>query len=327
MTIPAAQPASRVARTREPKLMMLLSEVWTMTDARDLPALARMAVVAEEAGFDSVMVGEHLVLGPHSDVNGVPENPRDWLAEGNHDPRYPHPNGLLILSAMAALTSRIRLVASSVIAPPRHPLILGKELATLDLLSNGRLVVMPGVSWQREEYEILGLPFHQRGEILDEQLEIWERLWRDGSPVSFDGKHFRFGDAYIEPQPYRPGGPTLWIGGRSLHPNALRRTVRYAKGLFLIAPPSPEELAGLWEAMAQAGRDPGEIELAAIVGGGFTGADDVLGLDALLEPIDELLDRGFTTFMLKPSQYIDDASQLADFSREVVSRVGELARG
>ena len=114
-------------------------------------------------------------------------------------------------------------MSGALLTPLRHPLIVAKELATLDLLSEGRLIAMPTVSWQREEYEALGVPFEARGAILDEQLEIWHRLWTVGSPVSADGEHFRFPAVFIEPPPHRVGGPELWIGGLTFAPWAIRR--------------------------------------------------------------------------------------------------------
>ena len=131
---------------------------------------------------------------------------------GNQDPTTAWPNSLVMLSAIAAATSRVRLVAAAVIAPLRHPLLLAKELATLDLLSAGRLVVQPTVSWFRPEYEALGVPWAARGDLLDEHLAAWEALWGP-SPASFDGRHYPFTDVYLEPKPFRPGGPTIWLGG------------------------------------------------------------------------------------------------------------------
>ena len=132
-----------------PKLILILSENWTLTPPRDLRALVRMAVGAEDAGFDAVMVSEHIVLGPGADARGTPANPREYALVGNQDPSTPWPDSLVLLSAIASSTTGLRLVASSVIAPLRHPVQLAKSLATLDLLSEGRLVVQPTVGWHR----------------------------------------------------------------------------------------------------------------------------------------------------------------------------------
>src|SRR6266702_49575 len=136
-----------------PKLIMILSENWTLVPTNDLRLLVRMAVDAEDAGFDAVMVSEHVVLGPSAGAAGLPENPRDYALPENQDPRTPWPSSLLLLAAVAAATERLRLVAGAVIPPLRHPLLLAKELATLDLLSEGRLVVQPTVSWHRGRSE------------------------------------------------------------------------------------------------------------------------------------------------------------------------------
>src|SRR6478735_7803775 len=145
-----------------PKLILILSENWTLVPPSDLRSLVRMARDAEDAGFDAVMVSEHVVLGSSSGKGGQPENPRDYALPENQDPRTPWPSSLVLLAAAA--TERIRLVAGAVIPPLRHPLLLAKELATLDLLSGGRLVVQPTVSWHQDEYEALGVPYGERGE-------------------------------------------------------------------------------------------------------------------------------------------------------------------
>ena len=299
------------------KLILLLSEIWTMTDPRDLRRIVRFAVEAEEAGFDAVMIGEHVVMGPHADYRGAPKNPRDWIMAGNQPPMFPHPSGLHQLSAISSVTSEIRLLAAAVLSPLRHPLLLAKELATIDLLCEGRLIVLPGVSWQEEEYAALNVPFAQRGAILDEQLEIWSRLWREGSPISYDGRHFRFADAYVEPQPFKPEGITLWTGGRTLILPVLRRLVRYSTGLFLLRPPPQEELDQIEAAMNAAGRRMAELEFAALVRTEFEDRTSVLDLGAALATTEPLRERGFTSFVIKPSQFIDDGAQMGPFCREV----------
>ena len=194
-----------------PKMCLILSENWTMTCGRDLPRLVRWAREAEDAGFDSVMLSEHIVLGPAASANGLMANPREYALPGNQDPATPWPSSLVLLSAIAAVTTRVRLVASAVIAPLRHPLLLARELGSLDLLSGGRLVVQPTVSWLEEEYAALGVPFRRRGDLLDEHLAAWRVLWRD-TPASFAGEHYRFQDVYFEPKAFRPRGPAVVAG-------------------------------------------------------------------------------------------------------------------
>ncbi len=309
---------------KPPKLILVLSESWTLVPPRDLRALVRFAVEAEEAGFDGVMVSEHVVLGPGADAEGVPANPREYALPGNQDPATPWPSSLMLLSAIASATMRLRLIAGAVIAPLRHPLLLAKELATLDLLAEGRLVVQPTVSWHRAEYEALGVPFNARGDLLDEHLAAWQVVWRE-TPASFEGRHYRFADVCFEPKPYRASGPTLWFGGSSLHDRLLRRLVAYGQGFNPLGPVEPADLQRLAAAMAEAGRDPSELELVGGTRGTFPDATSIADLEQALESIPAQLARGFTTICIKPSQFTDDPSQLGPWCRDVVARVAALA--
>jgi probable F420-dependent oxidoreductase len=282
-----------------------------------------MAVEAEAAGFDAVMVSEHVALGRVSDADGVPENRRDYALPGNQDPATPWPDALVLLSAVASATSRLRLVASSIIAPLRHPILLAKQLATLDLLSEGRLVVQPTVSWHRAEYDALGVPFERRGELLDEHLEAWRALWRD-SPASFEGRHYRFADVWLEPKPFREGGPTLWFGGQRLHDRLLRRLVAYGSGFNPLGSPTDEDLERLRRAMAETGRDVSDLEMIGGTRGRFPDATSTADLEEALASIPAQLERGFTTLCIKPSQFFDGLDGSAAFCREVVERVAQM---
>ena len=233
-----------------PRLILVLSENWTLTSPRDLRSLVRIAVEAEAAGVDAVMLSEHVVLGPASGAGGIMGNPRDYAAPGNQDPATPWPDSLVLASAIAASTSRLRIALAAVIAPLRHPLLLAKQLATLDLLSEGRLVVQPTVSWHEQEYDALGVPFHQRGAILDEQLEAMAAAWRD-TPAAYEGRHFSFADVYLEPKPFRPEGRACGSAGSRCTRALLRRLVRYGHGFHPFGSPTPAELERLRDAIAQ----------------------------------------------------------------------------
>ncbi|MGC0416283.1 TIGR03619 family F420-dependent LLM class oxidoreductase [Embleya sp. AB8] len=306
-----------------PRLILVLSENWTLTDPHDLPALVRMAVEAEDAGFDGVMVSEHIVLGPGADANGLMANPREYALPGNQDPATPWPNSLLLLAAIAARTSRVRLIAAGVIAPLRHPLALAQQLATLDLLAEGRLVAQPIVSWHRPEYAALGVPFERRGRLLDEHLAAWEVLWRD-TPASFAGEHYRFTDAYLVPKPYRPSGPRLWVGGSSVHDALLRRLVRYGHGFHPLGQPTDAELTRLRTELLAAGRDPEALEMVGGIRPTFPDAHRPAPIAPALETIPEQMARGFTTICVKPSQYTDDPAGVGPLCREIVRRVAGM---
>ncbi len=305
------------------RLVCVLSENWTLTPPRDLRGLVRMAVEAEAAGFDAVMLSEHVVLGRGADAEGVMANPRAYAAPGNQDPAMPWPSSIVLLSAMAAATTRIRLAAAAIIAPLRHPLLVAKDLATLDLLSEGRLVVLPTVSWHRAEYAALGVPFEERGRLLDEHLAAWRVLWRD-SPATFKGERYAFEDVWLEPKPHRPDGPRLWFGGSSMHGAVIRRLVAHGHGLNPFGRADEAGMARLEAAMRAAGRSMDELELVGGVRGRFPRPDAVADLDEALAAIPEQVARGFTSICVKPSMFLDDRSRFGGWCEDVVSKVAAL---
>jgi probable F420-dependent oxidoreductase len=308
-----------------PRMLLILSENWTLTAGRRLGDLVRWARTAEDAGFDAVMISEHVVLGPDAGARGVMGNPREYALPGNQDPRTPWPNSLLLLASIASVTERIRLVAGAVLAPLRHPLLLARELGTLDLLCEGRLVVQPTVSWSRDEYRALGVPFEARGRILDEQLAVLDLVWRE-SPASHAGTYFAFDDVYLEPKAYRPDGPRLWFGGQRLHPPLLRRLVRYGHGWHPLGRPGDDERSLLDKAMADAGRSAAGLELVGGTRARFPDDHSVADLGEAMAAIPEQLALGFTTFCVKPSQFIDDPADLDRFCRNVMRHAEALAR-
>jgi probable F420-dependent oxidoreductase len=309
-----------------PRLILVLSENWTLTSPRDLRTLVGISVEAEAAGVDAVMLSEHVVLGPASGADGIMGNPRDYAAPGNQDPATPWPDSLVLASAIAAATTRLRIALAAVIFPLRHPLLLAKQLATLDLLSEGRLVVQPTVSWHEQEYGALGVPFRQRGAMLDEQLEAMQVAWRD-TPAAYAGRHFRFSDVYLEPKPFRPDGPRMWFGGQSLHPALLRRLVRYGHGFHPFGSPTPDELERLRAAMAKAGRDIAELEMVGGIRGRFADEQSVADLAEAAEAIPGQLAQGYTSICFKPSMFTDDIEQVGPLCRELVARVAAVANG
>jgi probable F420-dependent oxidoreductase len=305
-------------------MLLILSENWTLTDGRNLGELVRWARIAEDAGFDSVMISEHIVLGPDASDKGVMANPRAYALPGNQDPFTPWPNSLMLLSAIAAVTNRVRLVAAAVLAPLRHPLLLARELGTLDLLSQGRLVVQPSVSWSRDEYAALGVPFAERGRILDEQLAVMELAFRK-SPASYHGRYFDFDDIYLEPKAHRPDGPRMWFGGQTAHRAVIDRLVRYGHGFHPLGAPTAEDIRDISQAMTAAGRDAAQLEMVGGVRVEFPDDRSAADIGKSMDSIAAQLENGFTTFCVKPSMFIDDAGELPAFCADVMRRADSMA--
>ena len=293
-----------------------------MVDPRRPDQLVEMARIAEDAGIDTVMLSEHIVLGPAAGAEGVMGNPREYALPGNQDPFMPWPDSLSIAAAIAAVTTTLRIALAAVIAPLRHPLLLAKQLATIDLLSRGRLVVQPTVSWHEQEYLALDVPFTERGERLDEHLAVWNRVWAE-SPASFDGRHYRFKDIHLEPKPTTPEGPPIWIGGSTAHQAVVRRLCEHGSGFHPLGQPSEAEMASLRDSLRAAGRDPEALEWVGGVRASFTDDRSLADLDAALRQVPHQVRRGFGSICIKPSQFIETIAELPHFCEQVVRRSTE----
>jgi len=308
-------------------MLMILTENHTLVEPGDLQGLVDLAVIAEEAGFDAVMLSEHLALGPSANALGEPENPRAYAAPGNQDPRMAWPSTPVLAGAIARATERVRIVLGAIIAPLRHPVLLAKELATLDRLCGGRLVVQPTVSWHADEYAALGVPFEHRGAILDECLDAMHAIWTassTGSPASFEGEWFAFRDVFSQPPCHRPGGPVMWFGGQHVHPAILRRLVRYGSGFHPFGSPTADDLARLAAGMTAAGRDVAELEMIGGTRATFTGGDDVADVMASMATFPQQIAAGYTTFCMKPSQHTDSIDEVPAICNTMVTHLRDL---
>ena len=183
-----------------------IEPAWAPTmSASDMQRLARGI---DDLDYDGLLVPEHIVLPPDlADAMGA-----HW------------PHALTAMSFLAGATSRITVISAIVILPLHNPVVLAKEIATLDALSGGRLIVACGVGHAAEEFEALGVRFDQRGRMADEYLEAMSVLWTEEEP-SFDGRFARFADIRFEPKPVQKPHPPIWIGGNS--PASLRRAARW----------------------------------------------------------------------------------------------------
>lgn len=304
--------------------LMVLTENEAILDPRDLGALVDLAATAEANGVDGVQLSEHVALGRDSGAAGEMHNPRDYAAPGNQSPAYPWPSSIVLMSAIAQATSSLRLVAGAIIAPLRHPLLLAKELGTLDLLSQGRLIVLPTVSWSKDEYAALGVPFAERGRILDEQLEVLAKSWGP-FPISHDGPRFPFTDVWLEPGAHTQVGPPLWFGGQGMPPHVVRRIARYGRGLNPFGRLTDADMAALAAGMRDAGRDLTELELVGGIQGTFTGPDDVADVDVALADLPRQLEQGFTTICFKPSMFVRSVDEVPALCRHLVAEGRRLS--
>jgi alkanesulfonate monooxygenase SsuD/methylene tetrahydromethanopterin reductase-like flavin-dependent oxidoreductase (luciferase family) len=304
---------------RKPKVMLAMSELFTLLPPEEEHRHIEFAKVAEGEGIEGLFVSEHVVMGPSAGALGRPDNPRQFVMPGMQDPATPWPSPLIKLAAMAGATSTIRIISAAIIAPLRHPILLAKDLATMDLISNGRFTVMPTVSWHTEEYQSLQVDFAERGRRLDEHLAIWKTLWED-TPAAFDGEFYQFANTFFAPKPDR-GRLKLWFGGSELRPSLLNRITTYADGLFLGFPLSEDDKALLDRTMTAAGRSADELEIAGWLVPGFPD-DGVADIDATLDAqIHTLASQGCDLIAIKPSCFIDDPGEMAAFCRHVLKRI------
>ncbi len=210
-------------------------------------AIVTVAQQAEALGFDSVWASDHIV---------VPRSAIPRFGEVFFEP-------FTTLAYVAGRTKRVRLGTSVIILPYRHPLFMGKALATLDVLSGGRLIVGAAVGWLAEEFEALGIPFAERGARSDEALKVMRALWTEAEP-RFEGRFFRFAGIRAEPKPLQKPHPPIWIGGNSQA--AFRRAAEFADAWHPSHRTVDEIAAGArqFKALAKArGRDPSSLEIVA----------------------------------------------------------------
>jgi alkanesulfonate monooxygenase SsuD/methylene tetrahydromethanopterin reductase-like flavin-dependent oxidoreductase (luciferase family) len=148
------------------------------------------------------------------------------------------------------------------LAALRRPIVLAKAVATLDVVSAGRIDLSVGIGWQREEYGAAGLDFRQRGRLLDHTLEVCRTLWRE-SPASYSAPELSFDAIHMRPKPVQPGGVPLWISG-TVNPGAMRRLARFGTGWVPWGADQDDVVAAIPRmraAMAALGRDPGEVQV------------------------------------------------------------------
>ena len=275
----------------------------------DPEAAVEMAQAAESAGFESLWTVEHTVV-PAGYESTYPYD-RSGRMPGSDDAPIPDP--LVWLAFLASATTTLQLATGILIQPQRNPVVLAKEVATLDHLSRGRVQLGVGVGWLEEEFDAIGIPFAERGRRTDDGIAAMRALWSQDQ-ATYQGEFTSFTDCICRPRPV-DGSVPVHIGGHT--DVAARRAGRIGDGFFP-ASGSHEKLAGLFtlvrETAIAEGRDPAAIELTC-------GGNGVFGPGALDEAA-ALADLGVHRIVVPSFLFWKDtAESLARFGDEVISRV------
>jgi probable F420-dependent oxidoreductase len=217
-------------------------------------------LLAERLGYESVWAGEHVVIPEYSSrypYTGDGRLPQSSLTDV--------PDPLVWLAFAAALTERIRLATGVIVLHQRNPVVLAKQVATLDRLARGRVTLGVGVGWMREEAEIIGARWETRGPRTEEYVAALRALWKSDR-ASYHGEHVSFEEARSYPKPAGTGGTVpIVIGGSSLA--AARRAGRIGDGFYPIAPTLDgltRQIETMRAAAREASRDPDQIEISTM---------------------------------------------------------------
>lgn len=287
-------------------------------------SLIGFAQTAEKIGIHSAWASDH-VCWPAQFESKYP-----YSSDGS----FPAPSGLGWLDPIGTLlfvagcTEQIRLGFTVLILPYRQPVATAKQLATIDVVSEGRLILGVGVGWMREEAQVLGMPWDNRGRRSDEQLEIFEALFQEETP-SYDGTYYSFPQVRFEPKPIQQPLP-VWVGGNS--PAAFRRTARFGHAFHAAFEPL-DVVEKEWEQVREAceaiARDPDELDLSLRM---FLDPSETMepaksiggSVDQMVDTIGLCQEIGITHILLDPVARggIDGRlDALADFMSDVASQI------
>ncbi len=239
---------------------------FNLPNSGPLSAVAAMTEIAAEGeamGFDYLTVTDHVVL-PDMKVPGYPYSESGEFYEADPNERHEQLTGM---AYVAAKTTRIRLVAAVLVVPHRPAVLAAKMLATLDVLSGGRLVVGIGAGWLKAEFDaVVHTPFAERGAVTDEYIDAFRVLWTESKP-HFAGRYTNFAGIVLEPKPIQRPYPPIWVGGES--GPAVRRAARIGNLWYPIGsnnqhlldtlPRLRAGIARLRKATTEAGRDPASV--------------------------------------------------------------------
>jgi probable F420-dependent oxidoreductase len=279
--------------------------------------LLELAQAADRAGIDRIVVTDHVAFGEDLEAYGRPEL---GGTVGGRQPTGPDGHWLeplTVLSAIAALTTRVRLGTGILIAALRRPVVLAKAAATLDVLSEGRLDIGVGVGWQREEYDVAGLDYDTRGAALDHTLAVLGTLWRE-ERASFADDRLSFDGIHQMPKPRQPGGVPIWVSGTA-NRRAARRLARFGQGWIPWGPAAEDPATGIREMRRLVEAEGGTFDGLQVVGNlrAVQGSDGHPDLEATMAEVPRFAAAGVTDVRLAMKVPADPAAAEELYARAV----------
>ena len=285
------------------KIGFMLPVMGAMATQENMVAMAQLA---EARGFESVWVPDHVIM-PTRIVSTYPYTKSGGFIA---DPKGSHLDPITSLAFMAGCTKRVRLGFSVLVAPYRHPVVTGKMMATIDVLSNGRLNVGVGAGWLDEEFEALGVPTERKWARTEEHIRIWKELWTAEEP-KYDGLYHSFSHVQCRPQPLQKPHPPITIGGNGKA--CFRRVVALADGWQVVSE-APDDvysmdgdlktaLATLYQIAEEAGRDPKTIEVNAVIIAGTA--------EGVLRDLPQYERMGVTRLILDFPSFVSDPNEMS----------------
>jgi probable F420-dependent oxidoreductase len=290
-------------------------------------SIVSLGMRAEVQGFDSLWVSDQVV---------IPSELRSSFSYGATGQYYIEANqnlfeALSVLSYLAGRTSRVHLGTSVLVLPYRQPLVVAKQLATLDALSGSRIVLGVGAGFMREQFKVLGMDmFDQRGAATDEAIRLFRTVWVAGAEVSFTGEIYRVQPVRFLPKPARPGGPPIWFGGNGRR--SIRRAAELGDGWHPVRIGVNELRTGvatLHELLDRNGRQPSDLIISGkfrLYGPGTGPRDEpheseLIGRAELIaEKIRSYQNAGLQYLVLDPTQHnasVEALEALEFFAQEV----------
>ncbi|MDE2686822.1 MAG: LLM class F420-dependent oxidoreductase [Chloroflexota bacterium] len=291
-----------------------------------LENIVTLAQQGEQMGFDILSVSDHIVVPTSIDSIYPYNDTGEFVSSASGE----YMEQLVTISYLAGITSTIKLLTSVMVLPHRAPVLTAKILSTIDVVSQGRLIVGCGVGWMREEFEAIDAPpYEERGAVSNEYIAAFKELWTSDNPT-FDGKYCSFSDISFAPKPVQQPYPPIWIGGES--PPALRRAAQLGDAWYPICS-NPKFPVGTFDQLAEyharvranaerIGRDPATLDFAYSVNWySDTGAHEVDGERRLLtgDPaqvaadINRLESMGINHLMLNfPADSVDETLAAMD---------------